>query len=108
LPILKLSEIVPEKSDGSWDTEPIFLLRDFRSSSLMFWPSINMSPALLDHITYSSKIWVYYFSAKSCNRLSALKNNSPSFYYASILPCFRYIRLFRGFSALRIYEKIKH
>ena len=51
LPILKLSLIVPEKSNGSWDTEAMFLRRDFRSSLLILWPSMNMSPATVCLIT---------------------------------------------------------
>lgn len=46
-PILMLSLIVPAKSDGSWETKPMFLLRNFKSSSFILWLSIKMSPEWL-------------------------------------------------------------
>jgi len=50
LPILKLSMMVPENSDGSWETEPIFVRRNFRSSVLMSWPSMRIAPAFYNNL----------------------------------------------------------
>lgn len=43
-PILMLSLMLPANSDGSWETSPIFLLRNFKSRSLMLWLSRRISP----------------------------------------------------------------
>jgi hypothetical protein len=39
-----LSKIVPEKSDGSWETAPMFCRRNLKSRSLMLCLSTKISP----------------------------------------------------------------
>ena len=44
VPTFKLSKMVPAKSDGSWETAPMFLGRNFKLRSLMLCLSMKISP----------------------------------------------------------------
>jgi len=38
--------MVPAKSEGSWETAPMFLRRKFRLRSLILWWSIKITPGI--------------------------------------------------------------